>query len=396
MRHRQVLERRVIVVAVLLAACGGEPAEVLVFGEPGAPLSDLTELQRAEFQAGSALFNKVYTQEEGLGPLFNENQCSACHTSPAPGGTTGFERVTRATRFANGVCDPLTAEGGENIRRKATPLLRAHGIEREVVPASATGVGHLTTPFLFGLGLVEAIPEATILQRADADDQNGDGISGRPGRTPDGRYARFGRKADVATIPEFVDTAIRLEMGLTTPSHPEEETMNGVPLPPDTDPVEEPEVGQRTMDLLTSFVRFLTPPAPIPPRSSAHADTLDAGRRLFEQIGCTACHTPTMQTGTSTVAALSNKTVGLYSDLLLHDMGPSLADVCSHSASPSEVRTEMLMGVRYRPFLMHDGRANTIEEAILAHGGEGEGSRNAFTQLTWLRQYYLIQFLRSL
>jgi CxxC motif-containing protein (DUF1111 family) len=103
-----------------------------------------------------------------------------------------------------------------------------------------------------------------------------------------------------------------------------------------------------------------------------------------------------MQTGTSTVAALSNKTVGLYSDLLLHDMGPSLADVCSHSASPSEVRTEMLMGVRYRPFLMHDGRANTIEEAILAHGGEGEGSRNAFTQLTWLRQYYLIQFLRSL
>lgn len=379
----------------MAAACGAQPGEVPVSGEPGEPLPDLTETQRTDFFAGLALFNKVYLPEEGLGPLFNENQCSACHTSPAPGGTT-VELITKATRFAEGVCDPLTTEGGENVRKQATPLLKAHGIERQAVPSSATEVGRLTTPFLFGLGLVESIPEETIIERADPNDEDGDGISGRPGRTEDGRLARFGRKAEVASILDFIDTAIRLEMGLTTPFKPEEELINGRPFPPGTDPAAEPEANQRTMELLTAFVRFLAPAAPIAPQSQAQADTLDAGRRLFEQIGCANCHTPTMRTGPNDIHALDNKTVGLYSDLLLHDMGPSLADVCGYTATPSEIRTEMLMGVRHRPFLMHDGRANHIEEAILEHGGEAEAARTAFTQLSWLRQYYLIRFLRSL
>jgi CxxC motif-containing protein (DUF1111 family) len=377
-----------------VTACGKpEP----VSGPAGTPLPGLTDDQVAEFYAGQALFNKVYTPEEGLGPLFNENQCSACHTSPAIGGTTGFERIVKATRFRGpGACDPLSNEGGENIRSQTTPLLKALGIEHEVVPSSATEEGRFSTPFLFGLGLVEAIPDETILSREDPDDRDGDGISGRAGRTPDGRLGRFGRKAEQASIMEFIDTALRFEMGLTTPLKSEEETINGRPIPPETDPAPDPEIDQRRMELLTTFVRYLAPVAPTAMRSAAYRDTVMAGKRLFGELGCPACHTPSMRTGRSDIDALDRKTVQLYSDLLLHDMGPKLTDVCGYTATPSELRTEMLMGLRHRPNLLHDGRASDVREAILAHGGEAQRARDAFARLNWLWQEYLVRFLRSL
>lgn len=366
-------------------------------GDPGTPLPGLTDAQLGQFHAGAALFNKVYLPEEGLGPLFNENQCSACHTSPAIGGTTGFEFVTKATAFDSVTgCDLLIDQGGENIRRQATPLLRERGITSEIVPPTATEVGRFTTPFLFGLGLVEAIPEGAILVREDPGDADGDGVSGRAGRTQDGRLARFTRKGEVATIREFIDTALRLEMGLTTPLGPEEETINGVPIPEGTDPAPDPEVDDSTLDLLTAFVRYLAPPSPSPVLSGAHRDTLDAGRRLFEQIGCASCHVPAMETGPSEIEALDRKVVRLYSDLLLHDMGPGRAGVCSPSATPTEIRTELLMGLRHRSLYLHDGRARDLRAAILAHGGEGQQARDAFEALTWLRQEFVVRFLQSL
>lgn len=370
--------------------------DVTVHRPAGTPLPGLDDAQFAAFNAGLALFNKVYLPEEGLGPLFNENQCSACHTDPAPGGTTGFEFVTRATRFADGVCDPLSDEGGENIRTQATPLLRAQGIERESIPPSATGVGRFTTPFLFGLGLVEGIPEDAILAREDPEDADGDGISGRAGRTPDGRLARFGRKAEQPTLREFVDTALRFEMGITTPLKTEEETVNGAPMPPGTDPAPDPEAGEDVLEALTTFVRFLAPVSPVPGQSPAQQDTLDAGRQLFDEIGCPACHTPSMRTGPSDVPALDRKTVALYSDLLLHDMGPGLADVCGPTATPAELRTEMLMGLQHRTIFLHDGRALDLREAVLEHGGEAQTARDAFAALSWLRQEYVVRFLQSL
>jgi CxxC motif-containing protein (DUF1111 family) len=378
-----------------MVACGtGSDA---VTGEPGTPLPGLSDAELARFHAGRALFEKVYSPEEGLGPLFNENQCSACHTEPASGGTTGFERVVKATRFEGpGACDALTHEGGENIRAQATPLLKAHGVEAESIPPSATEVGRFTTPFLFGLGLVEAIPDEIILAAEDPDDADGDGISGRAGQTPDGRLARFSRKAEQATIMEFIDTALRLEMGLTTPFETEEETINGAPVPSDTDPAPDPEADQRTLELLTDFVRFLVPPAPMEPRSEAHRDTVEAGRRLFDELGCPACHTPSMRTGPSEIPALGRKAVSLYSDLLLHNMGPELADVCGYSAAPDEIRTEMLMGLGHRDRFLHDGRAIDLGDAILAHGGEAERARDAFVRLSWSRQQYVLIFLRSL
>ncbi|MCH7717359.1 MAG: hypothetical protein IH876_14600 [Gemmatimonadetes bacterium] len=385
-----------VVVVGGFTACA--PHADAVYGEPGAPLPGLDGAELAEFLAGAVLFDKVFTPEEGLGPLFNENQCSACHTDPASGGTGGSgEEVVKATRYEGpGACDALSREGGENIRKQATPLMRAHGVERETIPPSATERGEFTAPPLFGLGLVEAIPDKAILAREDPDDSDADGISGRPGRTADGRLARFSRKAEVATLLEFIDSALRFEMGLTTPLKTEEETINGMPVPPETDPAPDPEVDERTVALLTAFVRFLTPPARAIPRSEAHRDSVATGQRLFDGLGCTACHTPSMRTAPSEIPALDRKTVNLYSDLLLHDMGPALADVCGFTATPAELRTEMLMGLRHRPFFLHDGRSFDLREAILEHGGEAQRARDAFSGSGWLAQEYVVMFLLSL
>lgn len=360
-------------------------------------MSGLPDTLLAKFFAGRSLFDKVYTPQEGLGPMFNENQCSACHTSPASGGTGGFERVIKATRFdqISGRCDPLVHLGGENVRSQATPSMKGLGFERESIPDAATEVGYFLAPALFGLGLVEAIPEEAIIARADPDDRDGDGVSGRAARTPDGRLGRFGRKAEFATLREFIETALRLEMGLTTRAE-DRETFNGRPVPREADPTPEPEVDSATVDLLTAFVRFLAPPAPVPPQSGSQRDTLEAGRRLFESLGCTSCHVPTMRTGPSRIPALDRKTVALYSDLVLHDMGPGLANVCAFDASPTELRTAILAGLSSRGFYLHDGRAIDLRDAILAHGGEAQRSRDAFARLSWLRQEYVLRFLRSL
>ncbi|MGH7637099.1 MAG: di-heme oxidoredictase family protein [Gemmatimonadaceae bacterium] len=388
---------RLLVITLLgasMLACKGD-ADV-VSGAPGAPLPGLSASDSARFFAGKTLFNKVFTPDEGLGPAFNENQCSACHTVPAVGGTTGFERVLKVSRYGGpGACDLLTGEGGENIRTNATPRLRAHGVIAESIPSSATDTGRFLPPFLYGLGLVETIPDEVISDGADADDRDGDGISGRAARGPDGRLTRFGRKADLATIEEFTRSALRHEMGLTSRRR-DRDLVNGAAVPAEVDPAPEPEVDSATIALLVDFVRFLTPPAPAAPRSAAHADTLARGRRLFNQLACASCHTPAMRTATHQIDALSHKTVNLYSDLLLHDMGPKLANVCAHDAAPEELRTTMLMGLGHRRFYLHDGRAIDLREAILAHGGEAQAARDAFARLSWIMQEYLVIFLKSL
>jgi CxxC motif-containing protein (DUF1111 family) len=315
---------------------------------------------------------------------------------PAVGGTTGFERIVKATRLAqSGRCDLLPDEGGRNVRSRATPLLQAHGVSSEDIPASATQIGRFLPTFLFGLGLIEAIPEATIVARADADDADGDGISGRAARGPDGRLLRFGRKADVATLEAFTRSALHLEMGLTT--RPDERDLVAGRAPPDgTDPVAEPEVDERTVEVLTAFTRYLAPPAPSPPRSPEHADTLWAGQRLMGRLGCIDCHVPSMRTGPDSSPALAAKTVRLYSDLLLHDMGAGLTNVCAIDAGPTELRTAPLMGLGHRQFFLHDGRAFDLREAIMSHGGEAQGARDSFARLPWLQQEFLLMFLRSL
>jgi len=386
-------------VGVGLAGCNAnatDPVQDLHSVEMGEPLPGLTPEQEARFQQGHALFRKIFTPEEGLGPLFNENACNACHTDPADGGT-GDQLVVRATHFAPETgCDLLLDEGGDNLRTQATPLLQAHGIDGDEIPERANAVGHFDVPFLFGLGLVEAIPDEAILAREDPNDENGDGISGRAARSADGRVARFGRKAHITNLFDFNEEALRLEMGLTTPIHPEELGPNRGPLPEGTDPAENPEVDMETIELLTDFVRFLAPlPRSIPSEPEARAQ-VERGEQLFDAIGCTSCHTPYMETGPNEVAALDRKRIYLYSDLLLHDMGEDLADVCGPDAGPSEVRTEMLMGLQHRDQFMHDGRTFSLEGAIEAHGGEAAAVRDRFMELGILDRAALIRFLDTL
>jgi CxxC motif-containing protein (DUF1111 family) len=346
-------------------------------------------LEIARFRRGEALFNRPFTPDAGLGPLFNQDRCSSCHDLPTSGGT-GAESVLMATRFEPpGACDLLEDEGGRTIQLHATPLLAAHGIGRERVPARANGQATVTPPALFGLGLVEAIPEAALLALADPEDADGNGISGRLVR-------RFGRRAEFATLRDFVEDALRLELGITSPSHPLEQMVNGTSLPPGTDPAPDPEIDDASVDLLTDYVRMLAPPMAVPPASDAARDTLAAGERAFHSAGCASCHVPTMRTGRHPHPAFAGKAVRLYSDLLLHDVGPELKSVCGVAASPAEFRTASLVGVRHRSGLLHDGRANSVWGAVMLHGGEAAGAREAFRRLPAAAQEALVAFLYSL
>jgi len=373
------------------AGCGGRAAAT---GEPGAPLPGLGPVERERFRAGAEVFNRVFRPAEGLGPAFNENQCSACHTSPAVGGVGG-ERVLKATRFDRATgCNQLTETGGENIRRQLTPQARALGLKAESPPPAAT-TGRFTAPELYGLGLVDAVSDAALLELQERERAHHDGVAGRLGRTADGRVGRFGRKADVATLAEFAATALRFEMGLTT-SRYRRDALQGRPVPPGTDPAPDPELGDSLVALLTDFVRFLAPVGRGPPRAGRTAEDVTRGERRFDETGCARCHVPALTTGPSPVAALNRRRVALYSDLLLHDMGPALADVCAPGAGPSEVRTAPLMGLRFRELLLHDGRVTSLREAIMLHGGEASAARDRSAALTPAQQAELMAFLETL
>src|SRR5437764_2491787 len=181
-------------------ASGGDqaPAETnpaafdLATSAPGDPLPFLTLNQRALFERGRGVFQTEFTPETGLGPLFNNNACSQCHEDPVVGGV-GEEVERHATAFRAPACDDLAAHGGPVIQDSVTPALHAAlGIDREPVPAAATDTAVRTTASLLGFGLLDAVPDAEILALADPADRNGDGISGRPNRTADGRLGRFG------------------------------------------------------------------------------------------------------------------------------------------------------------------------------------------------------------
>jgi CxxC motif-containing protein (DUF1111 family) len=354
----------------------------------GAPLLGLTDEQTQRFLAGREVFERVFSPETGVGPLFNSSSCAECHEDPVAGGA-GDETEVHATRFAApSTCDPLEDQGGPVIQQGATPLLQAAGITAEEVPASAQ-VGNRSTPPIFGLGLIDAIPDTTILAHEHRS-------GGRAHRLEDGRVGRFGRKARVASLLEFNAGAFLQEQGITNPLNPGELRPNGQPLPAGTDPAADPELSLSDLLLAHDFVRFLAPPPPKQPESRQEARTLRRGHGLFHKIGCPTCHTPSMRTGPNPIMALDRKVVYLYSDLLLHDMGPDLADICLGEARPSEFRTAPLMGLRFLSRFLHDGRATTVLGAIQLHGGQGAAARAAFERLSPEDREALLTFLGSL
>jgi len=278
------------------------------------------------------------------------------------------------------------------VQQQVTPALKqALGIDAEPVPPRATSTGRRTTPSILGFGLLDAVPDEAILSLADPDDRDHDGVSGRPNRFADGRLGRFGRKAFLPDLREFNAGAFLIEQGITSPDQPSEETIGGQPVPPGVDPVPEPELSAEDLARADDFVRFMAPPSRLPGGRESRR-----GERVFTEIGCAACHVPKLVTGKSPVRALSRRTVGAFTDLLLHDMGPELADICLGLATPSEFRTEPLMGLRLKSTFLHDGRAASVEEAIRLHGGEGKGARDRFDALPEGRRLSLLRFLKTL
>ena len=379
-------------VALVAAGCALPPDTPT--GEPGEPLPGLDAAQLARFDAGQALFNTDISAEEGLGPAFNQRRCSSCHDLPTLGGS-GVERVDRATRWDGERCDPLREEGGDNVQPRVTEHFRAMGGVGERIPRRATHTVSMVAPVLYGLGLVAAIADEDILRAEDPDDADGDGISGRAGRTADGALARFGQKGSHATIRSFVEGALLEEMGLTTVAHPNELLIGSTPPPPGADPAPDPEFGPDLVDLLVDYIRYLAPPVPAQ-EQGPDARLVDEGALWFRETGCASCHTPTFVTRADAPEPLARRRIRLYSDLLLHDLGPDWAGICSPSASPTEVRTAPLMGLRHRPILTHDGRAGTLEDAIERHGGEAAAAAAAFARMPREHREALLRFLRTL
>jgi len=362
--------------------------------EFGAPLVGLTSDQIAAFVAGREEFESIETAEGGLGPIFNDSSCASCHSAPVSGGA-GTTTVTRFGRSTGGHFDPLIAKGGS--------LLQARAIvpeAQESLPPEANVVAQrLTTP-LFGAGLLEAIPDDEIVLNEKR--SKADGVSGRAAMITDvvtgqQRVGRLGWKAQHATLLAFAADAYLNEMGVTSRLFPDENAPNGndallakvLPTTGINDPAD--ESGRSDIDASADFMRLLAPPTAV--RASGAAL---AGQRLFRQLNCDTCHRPTMNTGASPVAALAHKVVPLYSDLLLHDMGTLGDGIEQGAASGRELKTAPLWGLRVRPRFLHDGRALTIVDAILAHSGEATAARNRFAQLDDSSRQQLIDFLKTL
>jgi CxxC motif-containing protein (DUF1111 family) len=422
-------------------------------GDPGAgdPLGDLTARELLFFEAGLEDFSEAEGIGDGLGPRFNLDSCLGCHSHPAPGGSSpavnpqvgmatasGARNAVPSFIRPNGPVrearfkyrrDGTTRDGGVHAlfvisgRDDNTGDARGCAIEQDDF-AGHLSRGNVTfripTP-LFGTGLIEQIPDRTILANRDANAsaKRSFGVGGRTNifrgsannNGNDGTIAKFGWKAQNASLLLFSGEAYNVEMGITNELFPAER--DGTPscqlarVPNDTTDTEADSLlgPVSAIQKFAFFMRFLASPVPSTTRPGGAA-SIDRGRQLFGDVGCALCHTPTLRTGDATVGALRDKPVNLYSDLLLHRMGPGLADdILQGEAGGDEFRTAPLWGLGQRLFLLHDGRTRDLVEAIQAHRGaatskfpasEANAAVSAYTNLGETQKQDLLNFLRSL
>lgn len=437
------------------------PVDENVFSHPSANLSRSREL---DFHVGNGFFKRLWvtppasTQAaDGLGPLFNARSCFVCHENdgrgrpPAPGeeavslflrlsipASTPEQLEQLASHRRNVIPEPTY---GEQLQNFAIPGHRAEGSlrtdyeERPVTLADGTvvrlrkpsyridnpGYGPLhpqtmisprVAPQMIGLGLLEAIPEADIVARADPEDSDADGISGHPNRVWSAAaqrvtLGRFGHKAGSPSVDEQSQSAFHGDIGISTPFHSSgagectARQPDCLSAPDGNSPQYDNLEAHRTVTELTAFyAEHLAVPA----RRSPDDPAVVAGERIFHASGCAACHTPRHKTATIPgKPALSDQTIWPYTDLLLHDMGDGLADNRPEGvADGREWRTAPLWGVGLSPLVsghstyLHDGRARNLLEAILWHGGEAEGARRAVMELNNEQRDRLLRFIESL
>jgi|SoiMetStandDraft_2_1073263.scaffolds.fasta_scaffold04899_4 CxxC motif-containing protein (DUF1111 family) len=361
----------------------------------GQPLAGLPPDVLALFEAGQEEFEAAADVGKGLGPVFNDVSCVACHSNPKVGGDSNITE-TRFGRITKGAFDPMTERGGSLLQVRGVDPGRGCG--PEIVPPEATIIAKRKTTSLFGLGLVDNVPDTTFLDIARAQQARTPEVAGQPSIVKDvtsGRHrlGRFGWKAQVATLMTFAADAYLNEMGITSPTFPKKNLPNG-----DASRLEQcnglksdPEDNGDAVAAFTDFMMFLAPP----PRGPITAQ-VTAGQAVFDQIGCASCHVRALTTGPNAIAALDRVRFEPFSDFLLHDMG-SLGDSIEQGAAGGrQMRTAPLWGLRVRTTYLHDGRASSVEAAILAHDGQGRGAMREYTHLDDAGKRALRAFLQSL
>ena len=365
---------------------------------PGDPLPGINGSEFEEFRLGLEDFTEVETVEDGLGPAFNGSSCAVCHSVPAFGGAGVVAEVRAARRDEHGEFVELVPTSGSLFQIFSIPTHTC----QPTIPPEANVISRRVPIPLFGAGLVEAILDETLLALDDADDRDRDGVSGRAAIVVDiatghRRVGRFGWKAQHATLLAFAADAYRNEMGITNDLFPDElafgitsEQMKRCDPIPDPEDRADPRTRRRGIDNFEAFMKFLAPTG-----RGTIDESVRAGEALFSTIGCAACHVPSLQTGPSANPVFDRKTVPLFSDLLLHDVGTG-DGIRQEAASPLEFRTPALWGLRLRRPLLHDGTAATIEDAIGRHGNEAAAARSRFQSLSSEQRATLMLFLKSL
>jgi CxxC motif-containing protein (DUF1111 family) len=363
----------------------------------GTPLAGITPVEFEEFRLGLDDFLEVEFSEEGLGPAFNGTSCAVCHSIPTIGGAGTMAELRAGRRNASGEFETLDASGDTLFHMFSVP---GHGCQ-PVLPADTNVFARRVPIPLFGAGLVEAIPDETLRSLEDPNDRDGDGVSGRAGvivdiETGERRVGRFGWKSQHATLITFGADAYRNEMGITNDIFPQESAFGITPeqlrlCDPFSDPedIRDPKTRRRGIDNFASFMRFLAPVA-----REAVTDQIRLGEQIFAAIGCSTCHVPSLETGPNANPLFHRKTVALFSDLLLHDVGTG-DGIQQGAAEPNEIRTPALWGLRFRRPLLHDGTA-TLDEAIRRHAREAELARRGFERLNDADRAALMAFLGSL
>ena len=408
------------------------------------PSGNLPFDKQLDFKVGDGVFRKLWVaapsstkSSDGLGPLFNARACQACHLKDGRGRPPAAGETPSSLLFAlarrDGLPDPIyghqlqtfgiqghAAEANVEVSHHLQPVKLADGttvtLHKPQYKLTAPGYGPFdptTTiapriaPPMIGMGLLELIPEADIIARADPEDLNHDGIRGRFRRVPSPseggamKLGRFGWKTGTPSIADQTATAFKNDMGLSTPIFPDDygdctPAQKACREAPHGSENGEPEVPQKLFDLTVFYAHHLAVPA----REGIEAPAVRHGQKLFADIGCAACHVPKHVTGQSAkFPELSGQTIWPYTDMLLHDMGDDLAD-----AGPmgNLWRTQPLWGlgltrrVNDHFYLLHDGRADGILEAVLWHGGEAAKARDKVIALSKSDREALLAFLESL
>lgn len=410
------------------------------FSQPAANLTGngLEQHMRGDADFEAAFVTAPAEVNSGSGPIYNNRACENCHSkdgrSPFPSDLNAIDggflmRTSLPGEDENG--GPISVPGfGTQIQNHAIfgfePEAKYHVTYTSTTETLADGTKVILkkphysllntyipipgnamlsprlAPTVFGLGLLEAIPESEILSHQDIDDADGDGISGKANYVYDlasnsMKLGRFGWKANVSTVLEQVAAAYHDDMGITSYYFPEETgagQTNG-----DDGLADDPELPDQTLNDVAFYARTLAVPAA---RNVDDEDVIK-GQNIFSRIDCAKCHIPKMQTGNSEISAVANQKIFPYSDMLLHDMGEGLADGRpDYKANGREWRTTPLWGIGLTNVanghtdLLHDGRAKNITQAILWHGGEAENAKNQFKELSPTERQELLAFINSL